>query len=148
MTRAQTMREQVLSTLGPERQAAVFVGIFAALALLLAAIGLYGVIAHSVVGRTNEIGLRLALGATRTDIVWLIVHETFICLAIGIGAGVAAAQASAHLIANQLFGVSATDLLSIAVAVVTLVVVAIAASLVPASRALRIHPAVALRIDQ
>ena len=147
VSHAQTLREQVLATLGPERLAAGFVGIFAALALLLAAIGLYGVIAHSVAGRTNEIGIRLALGAAPTHILWLIVHETMVWLALGLGVGVAGAEASVHFVASQLFGVSGTDVLSIAVAGVTLAVVAIAASLVPAARALRVHPAVALRIE-
>jgi predicted permease len=147
VTRAQTMREQVLATMGPERQAAAFVGLFASLALALAAIGLYGVVAHTVAGRTNEIGVRVALGAKRADIVWLVGRDTLMWLALGLATGIAGASAGAHLVASQLFQASATDALSVVGAAVVLVVVAVTASLIPTLRALRILPAVALRIE-
>lgn len=147
VSRVQTMREQVLGTLGPERLAAGFVAVFAALALVLAAIGLYGVIAHNVTGRTNEIGLRIALGASRPSIVWLVGRETLAWLAIGLTIGVAGARATEHFVASQLFGVSAADALSIVTAAVTLALVAAVASLVPVVRALQIDPAMALRIE-
>lgn len=147
VTRTRTMREQVLATFGPERLTAGFVGAFAMLALLLAAIGLYGVVSHSVAGRTREIGVRVALGATGMDIIWLLVRETLVWLAMGIGLGAAAAESAGHLVSSELFGVTSGDIGSLAIAVVALSVVAIGATLVPAGRALRVHPATALRIE-
>jgi macrolide transport system ATP-binding/permease protein len=147
VTRARTMREQVLATFGPERLAAGFVGAFAVLALLLAAVGLYGVVSHSVAGRTNEIGVRVALGATAADIVWLVLRETVVWLAIGLGLGAFGAEAAGHLVSNQLFGVASGDVVSLMAAAAALSIVAIGATLVPAGRALRVHPAAALRSE-
>ncbi|HEX5475322.1 MAG TPA: FtsX-like permease family protein, partial [Vicinamibacterales bacterium] len=142
-----TMREQVVATFGPERLTAGFVGAFAALALLLAAIGLYGVVSHSVAGRTTEIGVRVALGATRMDILWLLLRETLIWLAIGVGIGGVAARAAGHLVSSQLFGVAPDNVVSLMLAGVALSIVAIGATLVPARRALSVDPAAALRTD-
>jgi ABC-type antimicrobial peptide transport system permease subunit len=147
VTRTRTLREQVLATFGPERLAAGFVGAFAALALLLAAIGLYGVVSHSVAGRTSEIGVRVALGATRMDILWLLLRETLVWLAIGVVLGAAAARAARHLVSSQLFGVAPGDIGSLIIAALALSLVAIGATLVPAGRALSVHPARALRTE-
>ncbi len=147
VTGVQTLRAQVLSTFGAERVAAGFVASFAALALLLASVGLYGVVSHSVVRRTKELGVRLALGAAAGDIVWLVVRETLVWLAIGITIGAAVSAAAGRLVASQLFGVTPRDPASLFAAAVILVAIAVAASLIPALRAIRIHPTVALRAD-
>lgn len=145
--RARTLREQVLATFGPERLAAGFVSAFAGLALVIAAVGLFGVVSHSVVRRTREMGLRLALGADAGDIVWLIVRETLAWLAIGITLGAAASLVVARLVASQLFGVTPRDAASFGIAAAVLIVIGLAASLIPASRAIRIRPTIALRAD-
>lgn len=147
VTRSQTLRGQVLATFGPERLAAGFVAAFAALALLIASVGLFGVVSHNVARRTKEIGVRLALGADARDVVWLIVKETLAWLGVGITLGAAASLAASRLIANQLFGVTSRDALSFVVAAAVLTVVALAASLIPAARATGIRPTVALRAD-
>jgi ABC-type antimicrobial peptide transport system permease subunit len=147
VTRTQTLRDQVLATFQPDRVAAGFVAVFAGLALLLAAIGLYGVVSHSVGRRTQEIGVRLALGATRRDVIWLITRETINGLAIGVTLGAGAAVLSGRAVASQLFGVSTSDVSSLAAAIGALVFVAVIASLVPAGRALRIEPTTALRTE-
>jgi predicted permease len=145
--RTRTLRSQVLASFGPERLAAGFVGAFALLALLLAAVGLYGVVAHGVARRTNEIGIRVALGASRPDVLWLIVRETIVRLCAGVAIGVAGALAASQLLASQLFGVTTVDPISYALAAAGLAVVAVATSLIPASRALRVDPVTALRAE-
>jgi putative ABC transport system permease protein len=120
-------------------------GTFASLALLLAAIGLYGVIAYSVAERTREVGLRIALGATRSDVLRLVFAAGCRAVALGLIVGVAAALALARYLDSLLFGISPTDPLTVALAVGALVVVTIAAHWIPARRALRVDPAIALR---
>ena len=102
------------------------------MALLLAAVGLYGVISHSVAGRTSEIGVRVALGATGMDIIWLLLRETLVWLAIGVGLGAATAQAAGHLVSSQLYGVAPGDIGSLIVSALTLSIVALGATLAPA----------------
>jgi predicted permease len=145
--RTETLRAQVLATFGPERLAAGFVGTFAGLALVLAAVGLYGVVSYSVAGRTQEIGLRQALGASGGDIVWLVLRETLVWLGIGLGLGAIAAEAGGRLVASQLFGVTPADVPSLVMAAATLGIVTVAASLVPAVRALRVQPVAALNAE-
>jgi ABC-type antimicrobial peptide transport system permease subunit len=147
VSRVRTLRYQVLSTFGPERAAAGFVGAFALLALLVAAVGLYGVVSHGVARRTKEIGVRLALGAAPGDVTWLIVRETLLWLAIGTILGAAGAAATGRLVASQLFGVTAADPLSFVAAATVLALVALLASLIPAARARRIDPVDALRAE-
>jgi predicted permease len=144
---AMTLREQVLSTLGPERTAAGFVSAFAALALLVAAVGLYGVVSHRVAQRTKELGVRLALGAPSGAVVWLVAREALAWVAMGIACGGAGAVLLGRLVADQLFGVTAADPGSFLVAVAILGSVALLASLVPAVRALRVDPIAALRME-
>jgi predicted permease len=145
--RAQTLRAQFLATLGPERLATRFVSGFAGLALLLAAIGVYGVVSYGVSGRTREIGVRLALGAANRDIIWLLLRETLVWLAAGLSVGAVSAAMAGRLIASQLFGVTAADPSSLVIAAATLAAVAVVASIVPAVRALRVHPSAALRAE-
>ena len=147
VTSTRTLAEQVADTFAASRITAGFVAAFAGLALVLAAVGLYGVVSYGVARRTGEIGLRVALGATRRDVLWLVLGETLVRVALGVVLGLAAAAASGRFIASQLFGVSARDPLTLTLAAVVLVFVAVLSSLMPAVRALRIDPAVALRVE-
>jgi predicted permease len=122
-------------------------GFFGLLALLLAGIGLYGVMAYAVARRTQEIGIRMALGAQRQDVVWLILRETLTVILIGAAIGAPAAAASALLIRSQLFGISPTDPLTLSAAVILLTAVAALAGYLPARRAARIDPMIALRSE-
>lgn len=136
MTRDGLLRERLLATVS---------GFFGLLAVLIAAVGLYGVISYMVVRRTNEIGIRMALGARRSHIVQAVVSRAALLVAIGIGAGVAVGMAAAQGVRSMFFGVQPYDFPTLAAAIVALVVVAVAASLVPALRAVRLDPSSALR---
>ena len=145
-TRTTTLRAQVLDTFGSERVMAAFVSVLAGLGLIVAAVGLYGVVSHGVVRRTKEIGVRISLGASRKDVLVLIAGELGIQLAIGIAIGAAVAANAGRAVGSQLFGIGARDLLSFVIASAILALVALLASLVPALHAARIHPSVALRL--
>jgi ABC-type antimicrobial peptide transport system permease subunit len=147
VTHASTLRAQVLETFGPERVAAGFVATFAGLALLLAAIGLYGVVSYSVTKRTNEIGVRLALGAGRADVIWLFGRETLTRLTVGLVIGFVLTQAARQLLATWLFGVTTRDLRSLIAAALALGIVVTLATLRPTLRALRVDPVTALRTE-
>lgn len=120
-------------------------GIFAASALLLAMIGIYGVMSYAVARRQQEIGVRVALGAARGDVVRLIVRRGMTLIAAGLALGVGGALALSRVISTMLYGVTPRDAVSFTAAAVMLALVALFACLIPASRAARIHPAVALR---
>ena len=128
-----------------DRLMAALSGFFGALAAVLAAIGLYGVISYMVERRRNEIGIRMALGAGQRRIIGLVLRETGILLLVGLAAGVALALATARTAASMLFGLKPTDTLTYLLAVVTLSGVAALASFLPAQRAARLDPMVALR---
>jgi putative ABC transport system permease protein len=119
----------------------------AAVGLLLAAVGLYGLVAYGVSQRTREVGLRLALGATSREVLRLILSKGVTLLAAGLAAGVAGAVLTTRLLGSLVFGVSPLDPLAFGGAALTLVAVAVAAHVIPAIRALRIDPALALRHD-
>ncbi|HEY7211187.1 MAG TPA: ABC transporter permease [Bryobacteraceae bacterium] len=140
-----TMPERISLALGPQQFAARILMVFAATALLLALLGLYGVISYSVARRTREIGIRTALGAERSGILALIVGQAMRLVAIGIGVGIAAAAVLARLTATQLFGVSPLDPETFAATAFLLAVAALLASLLPAWRAARVDPITALR---
>ena len=142
-----TLTELVGQRVTQERIIAQLSSFFGVLALLLAAIGLYGVLAYAVERRTSEIGIRMAIGAKPGTVVWLILRETLILLAIGAALGAAAAMALARIVAHSMYGVSTADPLTISLAAATLTVVAMAAASIPALRAARIDPIVALRVE-
>jgi putative ABC transport system permease protein len=130
--------------LAPQHFSAVLLGLFAGVALLLAAVGFYSVLSYIVRGRSREIGVRTALGAQRTDILRLVVVEGMWPVLAGIVAGTIAALAAAKLMRTLVFGLSASDPLTLAAVAATLVLVALMASLPPAYRAARLDPVKAL----
>ena len=141
------MEAQVESTLTAERLLAFLATAFGVLATILAAVGLYGLLAYSVSRRKREIGLRVALGAQRSDVAWLVLKEVVLLFAIAAGAAVPAALALGQLTQSQLHGVEAADPLNMALAAGILAAVALAAGYLPARRAARIEPMEALRSE-
>ncbi len=142
-----TLNDQLHQNLSQERLIAQLVSFFGALALILACIGLYGVMAQGVARRTSEIGIRMALGARGSNIAWMILRETLYLVLAGLILGVPAALLGAHLISTQLFGLSPTDPLTLVGAAVVLSVVAMLAGYLPARRASRVNPLNALRYE-
>jgi ABC-type antimicrobial peptide transport system permease subunit len=136
--------DHVLNT---ERMVAELAGVFGALALLLASIGLYGVLSYGVARRTNEIGIRMALGAERGKVTAMILRETTILIGTGLTIGVPASLLCARFVENKLFGLKAADPLTLAIALSILVAVALAAGYLPARRAARVDPMTALRYE-
>jgi predicted permease len=142
-----TLSEQMAENLSQERLIAQLVSFFGALALILACIGLYGVMAQGVARRTSEIGIRMALGARGGNIAWMILRETLYLVLAGLALGVPAALVGAKLISAQLFGLKPTDPLTLIGAAVVLTVVAMLAGYLPARRASRVNPLHALRYE-
>jgi predicted permease len=147
VTGLRTLDDQLDQSLVNERLLAILASAFAALAILLAVIGLYGVMSFVVSRRTREIGIRLALGASRGEAVWLIVREAAILVAAGLALALPAVWGLGRLIETQLFGLRATDAPTIAAAVILIAVVALGASALPARRATKVDPMVALRCE-
>jgi ABC-type antimicrobial peptide transport system permease subunit len=143
--RVETARALVDGTVLQERSLAILTSIFGALGLLLAAIGLYGVMAYSISLRTVEVGIRMALGADRWIVLRMVMRQGLRLVAAGILAGLAGAFVLTRMIANQLFGVSAVDPLTLTGVSLCLAVVALIACFVPARRATRVDPLIALR---
>ncbi|HET9741143.1 MAG TPA: ABC transporter permease [Terriglobales bacterium] len=142
-----TMSGQVASTFSQERLLAILSTFFGLLALVLSAIGLYGALSYGVTQRTGEIGIRMALGADRGNIFRLVLNETTLVLAGGITAGIALAWAGSRLIRTLLYGISDHDVRTFVFAVLVLACVALLAALLPARRAVRVDPLVALRYE-
>ena len=145
IARERTMRRVIDEYISPERLMSSLLGVFGVVALLLAATGLYGVIAYVVSRRTREIGIRMAIGARTVDVVALVLREGIVMVLAGAAVGLALALAAARAIESILFGVASTDPLVFAGVVGLLVTAALAASLVPAVRAARLDPVRALR---
>ncbi|HEX3144156.1 MAG TPA: FtsX-like permease family protein, partial [Pyrinomonadaceae bacterium] len=142
-----TLREQLSGRLQQETLVAELASFFGLLALLLACIGLYGVMAHGVLRRTKEIGIRMALGAERRGIVWMVMRETLVLVVAGIAVGVPVALGAARLISSQLFGLSPADPLTLVAAALVLIGVASLAGFLPARKASKVNPLVALRYE-
>ena len=143
----ETMDEVVSNSFAARRLSMILFGVFAALALMLACVGIYGVISYLVGQRTHEIGVRVALGAQRNDILRLILGHGARMALVGVAIGIAAALGLTRLMANQLFGVSAHDPLTFAAVSLLLTLVALLACYIPARRAMRVDPMVALRYE-
>ncbi len=144
---AQTLRDQISGNFDQQRLAARLVSFFGGLALLLACVGLYGVVAQGVARRTNEIGVRIALGAQRGDILNMVLRETLILLAVGVAIGVPASLGAGKFVASQLFSLNARDPFSLLLGIVILGAVSVFAGYVPARRASRVDPIIALRYE-
>lgn len=142
-----TLADQVDNTLLRDKLLARLSSFFGLLALLLASIGIYGVLSYAVARRTNEVGLRMALGAPRSNVLWLVMRDVLVLVAIGLATGVPAALASERLISGMLYGLPSVDPLSIAGAIVILAVVAGLAAYLPARRASLVDPSTALRYE-
>jgi putative ABC transport system permease protein len=140
-----TMREAMATSVSVPRFNAMLLALFAAIAVVLAAIGIYGVIAWSVARRTHEIGVRMALGAARADVWRMVIRQAATLALTGIALGLGGAFAITRLLATLLFGTSATDPLTFAIVAAGLLAVALLAAFIPARRATRISPMVALR---
>ncbi len=143
----QTLDERVSGSADNQIALARLSAFFAGLALLLACIGLYGVMSYTVAGRTREIGVRMALGARRGDVLELVLREAMLLVAIGLVVGVPLSLASARLLQSFLFELKSTDLVSLCAVILLLGTVAAVAGLIPARRAARIDPVVALRYE-
>jgi putative ABC transport system permease protein len=147
LANVRTMQDVIANSVQPRRFSMLLLTIFAALAMLLAAIGLYGVMSYSVAQRTREIGIRMALGARRPDVLALVVKQGMALVLLGIAVGTLLSLAMTRLISGMLFGIAATDPWTFAVVVALLGTVAFLANYLPARRASKVDPNVALRYE-
>jgi predicted permease len=147
ITSVRTLQQQIELSFDRERAVATLAGLFGTVALVLAAVGLYGVTAYTVAQRTNEIGIRMALGADRGHVVRLVLQEAFRRVVLGLVFGLPLAALSGRLISAQLYGVSSWDPLALALAAGALAICALGAAMIPALRAASISPVIALRTE-
>jgi putative ABC transport system permease protein len=145
--RIMTMEEAIASSLATRRLTMVLLGAFALLALVLASVGLYGVMALAVTQRTRELGIRMALGAERANIFKLVLGQGMTLIAIGVGIGLIGAIAAGRALMSLLYNVGAIDAGAVITAIISLVLVALIACCVPARRATRVDPIIALRTE-
>src|SRR5229473_985601 len=140
-----TMREVQAISLALYSFSSIMLGIFGGIALLLAAIGIYGVMSYTVTQRTQELGIRMALGAQTKDVLKLVVRNGMFLAFIGVGVGLAGAFAMTRLLASSLFGITPTDAFTFLTVTFGLLLIALLACLIPARRATKVDPLVALR---
>lgn len=144
---AEPLYDAIAMTLLPQRYAAWIIGVFGIMGLFLAAIGIYGVLAYHVAQHAREFGIRLALGARGSEVLFLVMRRAAFIVAAGSAVGLAAAAGLTRILANQLYGVSPLDPLTFAAAPLTLAAIALLASYIPARRATRVDPVTALRAE-
>jgi putative ABC transport system permease protein len=142
-TMEQVLGEQVQET----RYYTLLLGIFAGVATVLALVGIYGVMAWSVAQRTREIGIRMALGAGRADVLKLVLRRSLLLIGVGLVAGLAGSLALTRLIESQLWGVTATDPATFIIVSLLLILIALTATFIPTRRAVQVDPTVALRYE-
>jgi putative ABC transport system permease protein len=142
---ANTMEKLVDASVGQRKLSMILLGVFSAIAVLLASIGIYGVMSYSVTQRTRELGIRMALGAARSRVLALVVGQGMVLVGTGVAIGLIAALALTRFLSAQLYGVGATDPATFSTVSVLLVGISLLATLIPAMRATRVDPVVALR---
>jgi predicted permease len=147
MFEVETLATQVAASLHEERLLATLSSGFGLLALLLSCLGLYGILSYAVAQQTREIGIRMALGAARRDVLWLVLRDALRLVLSGVVLGLPAALAAARLVASQLFNIGTADPVTLGLATLALLVVAAVAGYLPARRATRVDPLVALRYE-
>jgi predicted permease len=147
ITNVTTLDQQVSGSIAQQRLVAQLSAFFGLLAVFLSCIGIYGLMSYMVSRRTNEIGIRMALGAERSSVSWLVMREIILLVAIGVAIGIPVTLAGSRLISNMLFGVPATDSISLIASVAVLLAVGLLAGYLPARRASRIDPMLALRYE-
>jgi ABC-type antimicrobial peptide transport system permease subunit len=147
MYETKSLEEIVADSLADRRFTMILLGVFAALALLLSSLGIYGVISYVVGERTHEIGIRMALGAQRSHVLQLMLGEGMKMALLGVAIGIAAALGLTQLMTKMIFGISATDPVTFCAVALVLASVALTACYIPARRAMRVDPMVALRYE-